>query len=166
MKEYLEAGKIINTHGVRGEIKLDAWSDNPGVYKKVKRFYLSDKGDSELVVKNYRGADFPIVSFEGIDSLDDALRLKGKILYVHRNEISLPEGKMFIADLIGLPVFDSETNEEIGTIVDIYNRGASDIYEIEKKSGGRALVPGIPQFILERDIEKGVKIKVIEGLLD
>lgn len=167
MVEYLEAGKLINTHGVRGEFKLDAWCDTHKSFSKTKEFYLTPSGEGRLEIEGIRGfGKFMLVKFRGIDTLDDALKYKNKTVYVHRSQVAKKEGAFFVADLIGLDAIDVKTNEVFGKIVDFTDKGSGDLYEIELPSGKTVYIPAIKVFVKKTDLEKGVYFELIEGLLD
>ncbi len=168
MEKYLEAGVIVNTHGVHGDVKINSLCDTPFVFSKLKKLYI--KKNSELT--EYRctrnsvlGKNMLVVHLEGCESVEDALWLKNVSVYADREDIPLPEGDFFIADIIGLPVIDSENGTVYGKVTDIFNQGAQDLYEIEKIQGGSALIPAVPQFIVKIDPENGVYVSLIEGLL-
>ena len=167
MEKYLEAGRLINTHGVRGELKMDAWSDSPRDYLKVPAFYLTKGTDDKLLVEKIRVfGKFLLVKFDGIDTMDDALRFKNKVIYVDREDLRLPKGKVFIADIIGLDAIDDNTGEVFGKVVDVTDKGSGNLYEIELLNGKKCLVPAVEFFIKKVDLETGVYINVIEGLCD
>lgn len=167
MKQFLPIGRIINTHGVRGEMKLDVWCDSFDSLKNVKTVYLDEAGEKPLTLKSRRiHGNFMLITVEGVDSLEAALRYKSKQLYAHRDLIPKAEGAYFIADLIGLTVYDNQSGEEIGQVTDVFNRGASDILEVKRQNGKEALIPMVKEFILSVDTEKGISVKVVEGLLD
>lgn len=167
MEKYLEAGKLINTHGVRGEFKMDAWCDDLSDYLNVKAFYLEKNSNSTLKIEKIRlFGKFLLVKFEGIDTLDDALRFKTKTVYVDRDDLKLKEGAVFLADIIGLDAIDANTDKVFGKVVDITDKGSGNLYEIELSNGKTCLVPAVEFFIKKIDLEKGVFINVIEGLCD
>ena len=167
MKQYLPIGRIINTHGVKGEMKLDVWCDGFDSLKNVKTVYLDEAGEKPLTLKSRRvHGNFLLITLEGVETLEDAMRYKTKQLYADRNNIPKAEGAYFIADLIGLSVYNSESGEEIGKVTDVYNRGASDILEVKRQNGKEALIPMVKEFIISVDTEKGISVKVLEGLLD
>lgn len=167
MEKYLEAGKLINTHGVRGELKMDAWCDNLSDYLRVPAFYLKKDSETALKVEKIRPfGKFLLVKLEGIDDMDAALKYKNKTVYVDRNDLKLPEGAVFLADIIGLDAIDDNTGDVFGKIIDITDKGSGNLYEIELSKGGKCLVPAVDFFIKKIDLEKGVFINVIEGLCD
>ena len=103
--------------------------------------------------------------FEGYDSIEAAIPLKNRMLYAEREDFCLEEGEHFIADLIGLSVFDHESGECYGVVTDVLNYGASDIYEIEKADKKKAYIPVVPEFVKKIDLESGIFVSVIEGLI-
>lgn len=167
MIKYLEAGKLINTHGVRGEFKFDVWCDSQSSYSKVPAFFLADSGEGRLEVEGIRKfGRFMLVKFKGIDSLDDALKYKGRTVYVDRDNVPKKDGAVFIADIIGLDAIDASTDEVFGKIIDFTDRGSGDLYEIELKDKRTVYIPAIPVFVKKTDEEKGVYFELIEGLID
>ena len=167
MNKFLEAGKLINTHGVRGEFKFDAWCDDFSQYLKVKKFYFSNDGTQEYKVSSIRKfGKFMLVKFEGIETLDDALKYKGKIIYVDREDVPKKDGAVFIADIIGLPAIDISSNEPFGKIIDYTNKGGGNLYEIETKNGNICYIPAVDAFTKKIDTETGVYFELIEGLVD
>ncbi|MBE6701015.1 MAG: 16S rRNA processing protein RimM [Ruminococcaceae bacterium] len=167
MVEYLEAGKLINTHGVRGEFKFDAWSDTLSSYQKVPAFFLDKNGDKKLEVESIRKfGRFMLLKFKGIDTLDDALKYKSKIIYVHRDHVTKKEGSVFIADIIGLDAINVNTNEKFGKVIGFENRGGGDLYEIELINEKTCFIPAIDVFVKRIDVDTGVYFELIEGLVD
>lgn len=167
MIKYLEAGKLINTHGVRGEFKYDVWCDTQSSYMKVKKFFLSENGEGTLEVESIRKfGKFMLVKFKGIDSLDDALKYKGRTIYVDRDDVPKKAGAVFIADIIGLPAIDISNGNTFGKIIDFTDRGSGDLYEIQLENSKTVFIPAIPVFVKKIDLETGVYFELIEGLID
>ncbi len=168
MVKYLEAGKIVNTHGVAGYVKIDAWCDSPEVLCGLKKLYFK-KGDEYLpknVVRAVKHKGMALVLFEGATNFDDAAAMKNKIVYCDRNDIPLAEGDHFIADLIGLKVIDAETGHEYGTLRYVIQTGPHDQYEIDCGDGKLAYVPVVDEFVKNIDLEKGIFITPIEGMFE
>ncbi len=164
---YIECGKIINTHGFRGGVKLESWCDSPDVLASLGRIYLCNNDEYRClkVVKSSIFKQFVIAEFEGINDMDSAIALKNSVIYAAREDFDLKEGEYFIADLIGVDVIDFNNGRVYGRITDIINRGASDIYVVDTPLGER-MIPAVPEFIKKTDINSGVYIVPIEGLLD
>ena len=164
---YLECGKIINTHGVVGALKLESWCDSPAVLASLSHIYFKN-GEAYRKVKVKKASVFKrfvIATLEGIDSIDKAAALKETVIYADREELPLEEGRHFIADLIGLSVVDADSGREYGILEDVINTGASDIYVI-KTSDGERMMPAVPEFVKEIDTDKGIFVCPIEGMFD
>lgn len=131
--ELLEAGKVVNTHGVRGNLKLESWCDSPAVLTSLRTIYFKKKS-GEAVAMTVRGGfahkGYAVLSLDGISDMDTALRYKGAIVYARREDIPLPEGSYFVRDLIGLPIIDADTGVRYGTVNDYIDGAAQDMYEI------------------------------------
>ncbi len=163
----LEAGKIINTHGLRGEVKVIAWTDYPEDFEDIEYVYVKSKaGDEKLHISSVKyQKNNLIVKFAEIKDINEAEKYKNRILYVEREMLGeLPEGVYYIADLIGLRVID-ENDEEIGVIADVINTGANDIYDVKREGKKNILIPVIDDVVKEIDLENRlVRIKMMEGL--
>ncbi len=165
-KQYLECGKIINTHGVKGDLKLESLCDSPEVLAGLKRVHFQ-KGSEYKEVKVIKASvfkSFVLATLEGVDDMDKAMALKGTVIYANREDFELGEGDYFIADLLGLPVIDFESGREYGRLADIINRGASDIYVVKTPEGER-MMPAVPEFVKNIDPDKGIYVENIPGLL-
>ncbi len=165
--KYLECGKIVNTHGVRGGIKLESWCDSPEELASLEMIYLK-KGEAYAPHRVKHASVFKrfvLMELEGINDIDLAMMLKGSVVYADREDIFIEEGSFFIADIIGLPVIDVATGVTIGTLSDVLNLGASDLYEIDTENG-KKLIPAVPEFVKEVDTERGIFVSLIEGMLD
>ena len=165
-KKYLECAKIINTHGVYGDVKLESYCDTPKVLAGLGRVFRLDGGRYReiKVIKASMFKQFVIATLEGVCDMDTAISLKGTVLYAAREDFMLGEGDYFIADLIGLEVIDNISGRVYGTISDVINRGASDIYVV-KTDGGERMMPVVDEFVKRVDIERGVFVETIPGLL-
>lgn len=168
MEKYLETGKIVNTHGVRGFVKAEAWCDSPKVLADLSCVYVLKNGSFEKIkiLNSSLHKGFVLLHLEGCDDLDTAIAWKNTVLYADRNDISLNEGDYFIADLIGLSVYDANTNRCYGKILQVINRGASDIYEIEMPNRRLTYLPAVAEFVQKIDLEQGVFVTPIPGFFD
>ncbi len=169
MEDLLQVGIITSTHGVRGEVKVYPTTDDPRRFRRLKEVVL-DTGREKLNleiegVKFFK--QFVILKFKGLDNMNDIEKYRQKSLYVTRkNAVRLQRDEYFIADLIGLKVQD-EDGTELGTVKDVIETGANDVYEVEMADGRSLLLPAIKQCILNVDVEKGMmQVHVLEGLLD
>ena len=159
----------ISRNGVRGEVKVYPTTDDPRRFRRLKEVVL-DTGREKLNleiegVKFFK--QFVILKFKGLDNINDIEKYRQKSLYVTRkNAVRLQRDEYFIADLIGLKVQD-EDGTELGTVKDVIETGANDVYEVEMADGRSLLLPAIKQCILNVDVENGMmQVHVLEGLLD
>lgn len=169
MEDLLQVGIITSTHGVRGEVKVYPTTDDPRRFRRLKEVVL-DTGREKLNleiegVKFFK--QFVILKFKGLDNINDIEKYRQKSLYVTRkNAVRLQRDEYFIADLIGLKVQD-EDGTKLGTVKDVIETGANDVYEVEMADGRSLLLPAIKQCILNVDVENGMmQVHVLEGLLD
>ena len=169
MEDLLQVGIITSTHGVRGEVKVYPTTDDPRRFRRLKEVVL-DTGREKLNleiegVKFFK--QFVILKFKGLNNINDIEKYRQKSLYVTRkNAVRLQRDEYFIADLIGLKVQD-EDGTELGTVKDVIETGANDVYEVEMADGRSLLLPAIKQCILNVDVENGMmQVHVLEGLLD
>ena len=160
-KRYLEAGKIINTHGVHGELKIQPWADSPAFLKGFRTFYIDGKPFKVLSGRIHKGCF--LAALEGIDTMELANGLRDKIICIDRQEAHLEKGAYFLQDIIGLDAVDNDSGEKIGVVSDIMDMPSGTIIVID--AGREILVPNVPEFVKTVDIENGVvKLKLIEGL--
>ena len=166
MKKYLEAGKIVGTHGIRGELRVQPWCDSAEAFCRLKRVYLGADGSGEVKVACRPHKTIALVKMDGVDSIPDAERLRGHVLFLAREDYKLPKGQYFIQDIIGLSVVDADTGETYGQITDVSSTGANDVYHM--KMGEReVLIPAVPSIVRAVDIDDGrVTITPIKGPLD
>lgn len=167
MKEYLEAGKIINKRGLKGEVKVESYCDSPEALCAVPTLYFDDAGGQAVKVlsaKPYRG--FVYLLLEGVTGPEAADALRGRVLYANRKDIPVPDGRVFLDDIIGLPVYDAESGRIYGTLTEVFPGGAGEIYTVEDGAGKKYYVPAVPAFIAGIDPEKGVAVKPIPGMFD
>ena len=166
-KQYLECGKIINTHGIAGAVKLESWCDSPEVLASLETVYFK-KGETYEPVEVLRASVFKrfvLMTLEGVTDIDAAAALKETVVYANRDELPIEEGQHFIADLVGLPVIDADSGREYGILDDVINTGASDIYVI-KSEDGEKMMPAVDEFVKEIDLERGIFVTPIEGMFD
>lgn len=168
MKTYIEAGKIVTTHGIKGEVKLYPWCDEPEMFEDIKQIYLDKNGEKPVKLTGSRiQKNMLLLKLEGYDDIDTSSKLRDKIIYVHRDDIPMEEGEYLIQDLIGLKVLDADSGEEYGILSDVSQTGANDVYHIKFPDGKERLIPVIPQVVLETSLEDGLmKIRPLEGLFD
>ena len=167
-KTYLEGGRICTSHGVNGLIKVEHLCDNARVLLGIKKIYLKERDGSctERQVKSASvNGQFVLMGIEGINSREDAIAYRGRIFFLHRDDVPLPKGAMFIADMIGLAVFHAESGESLGEIADVSDVAGRRIYTVRYK-GRDVLLPDVPEFIKEISEERGMAVLPIPGLFD
>ncbi len=164
-KQFLEAGKIVGTHGLKGEVRIDPWCDSAAFLCRLKALYDAE-GTKWKVVSAKVHKNVAIIQFGHIHSIEQADLLRGKIVYMNRDDVKLPEGTCFIQDLLGLSVADADTGEQYGVITDVLKTGANDVYQVSK-NGRDYLIPVIPDVVIEKDIDGGlIRIRPMKGLFD
>ncbi len=163
--KLIEIGQVVNTHGVRGEIKLNPWTDSLEALLETEVFYYVDKGQEKpLHVERIRiHKNCAIIQTEEIQTMSEAERFRGQTLYVERDE-QLPEGRYYIVDLIGLRVLTEDG--ELGKVTDVLQTGANDVYEV-RGEGKPIYLPALSHVVLEVNIEEGyMRVSIPAGLLD
>lgn len=169
MEQLLRVGVIANTHGIRGEVKVFPTTDDINRFKKLKKTIL-DTGREQIEL-NVTSAKFfknmVILKFKEFDNINDIEKYKGCDLLVTReNAVKLNKGEYFIADILGADVY-LEDGSEFGTLRDVMQTGANDVYVVDTVGGKEVLIPSIPQCIIERNIEeKKVVVHLLKGLMD
>lgn len=167
MEKFLQVGVISSTHGIRGEVKVFPTTDDPARFKKLKKVLLdTGKERLELEIQSVKFfKQFVIVKFRGIDNINDIEKYKGKSLMVPREDaVQLEEDEYYIADLIGMEVYTD--GGRFGTLKDVMETGANEVYIIDSDEHGEVLVPAIHDCILDVDVEKQtMKIRLMDGLI-
>ena len=159
-QKYIEAGRITNTHGVSGEVKIEVWLDSQDFLKKFKRIFLDDRELKILSARVHKG--FLITKLEGVEDVNAAMALKGRTVYILRQDAKLPKGAYFIQDIIGARVQD-EQGRQIGVLSEVLERPASNIYVV--RGAEEHLIPAVPEFVVSADPEAGViTVHMIEGM--
>ena len=165
-KPYLEAGQIVGTHGVRGEVRVQPWCDSPQQFATFKKLYWDAEGKNPVKVKGRPHKNIALVVLDGVDTVEAAQVLRGKMLYVDRRDLKLPKGRYLVQDLIGLTVVDADTGETYGTLTDVSQTGANAVYHMATDKG-EILIPAIPDVVVEINLKKDVlRLRPMKGLLD
>ena len=168
MQKRLEVGQIVNTFGIKGELKVTPFTDDISRFDNLEKVYVKTKKDSKLYkVENARyHKNMVLLKLEGIENPEQAELLKNAFLEIDREDaIPLEEGQYFIADLIGLEVYTDE-GKLLGKVDDIYNTGANDIYVVKDELGKQVLLPGIKEVIKQVDLEsENITVHLIPGLI-
>lgn len=163
-QDFLEVGKITNTHGIMGEVRVEPWADSPDFLCKFKTLYVG-KTQWPICVERARvHKNMAIIKFEGVTDMNGALAMKNQVLYIARKDVDLPAGHFFLADLIGLEVRDSDSGNVLGHIAEVLTPPANNVYVV--KGGARdLLIPAVPDFVLETNVDGGyMTVRLIEGL--
>ena len=163
---YLEAGEIVGTHGVRGEVRVQPWCDSPDQLASMKTLYWDEQGTRPVKVKARTHKNIALMTLEGVATVEEAQALRGRMLYAHRKDFRLPKDRYFVRDLIGLAVVDAEDGTVYGELTDVSQTGANPVYHC-KTTTGEVLIPAVPLIVKEVDVDGGaVKITPIGGLFD
>ena len=169
MNKYVSVGKIVNFHGIKGEAKVGYSKNQQDFFTSLDTVYLKDNYKSLHILSAKPLKNMMIVKFEGIDSINDILDLKGKLLFVEESVIreNLNEDEFLIDELVGLEVFDNENGQKLGFVIGVSNNGASDLISIKTNSKKISLVPFVKAIVPIVDIKnKKIMINNIEGLLE
>lgn len=163
--EKIKIGKIVNTVGLKGEVKVYNYSDSIEIYETIESIYVEDR---LTVIENVRAQkNMVILKLEGADDRNAAEALRGKELYITEDDLpELPEGQYYVRDLIGMSVTEEDGNL-LGHVTDVLQNTAQDIFEVESENGNKLLIPKVDQFVLDIDAEKReITVRLIEGMLD
>lgn len=165
-KQYLEAGKIVTTHGIKGEVKIMPYTDYPELLCEFDRLFLGKNHEEINVERSRVFKNMVIAKLEGYDTPEVAERLRNKILYMHRDDLELDEDTYFIQDLIGIEVSDADSGFVYGKITDVMQTGANDVYVVQGKDR-EYLIPAIPEVVITTDIDENIMtIRPLEGLFE
>lgn len=167
-RQYLEIGQIVASHGLKGEMRVYPWCDDPAFIAEFETLYLDKRGEKPVKVERARvQKNMVILKLEGVDRVEDTVGYRSKVLYMDRDEVELEPGAYFIQDLIGLEVVDADSGQRYGTLTEVEATGANDVYTIRDEEGRERMIPAIPQVIAALDIEAGrMEIRPLEGLFD
>ena len=162
IRDRVDAGRVVNTHGVRGEVKIEVWLDSPQMLAKISRIFID--GAEKRILSARVQQRFLIASLEGVEDVNAAMTLKGKKVSIARDDAKLPQGSFFLQDLLGASV-RTEDGSLVGTLTDILERPASNIYIVTDSKGEEHLIPAVPAFILHSDPVAGeVTVRLIGGM--
>lgn len=167
LNRFIETGKIVGTHGIKGEVRVQPWSDSGEFLTNFKSFYLDGEGKELLKASAVRPhGNVVIISFKGIASIEQAEKLRGKIIYINRNDVDLPDGRYFVSDLIGCTVTDADTGAALGRLSEVSQTGANDVWHI-MRDGREYLVPAVEEVVISVDVDNSkVIIRPIKGIFD
>ena len=169
IKQYLEIGQIVSTHGIKGELRVQPWCDSPEFMKKFKTLYFDKDGKTAKKVLSCRPhGNIVILSLEGIDSVEKAQALRNRVLFMNRDDAGLKKGQYYIQDLLDCTVIDADNEEKVyGVLSDVSQTGANDVCHITDKDKNEYLIPAIPPVVIDTDVVSGViKIRPLKGIFD
>jgi 16S rRNA processing protein RimM len=159
-KEFLEAGRILNTHGVRGEVKIEAWTDEPQILADLDALYLDGRPLTVESARVHKG--FVLAKLRGVDTVEAAMVLKGRVIFARRDDLPLSEGAFFLQDAIGCPVC-GEDGTERGVLKDVLDYPAGRLFVVQGET--EHLIPEQGGFIRSFDPEAGkLIVRLIEGM--
>lgn len=168
IRPYLEAGKLVTTHGVRGELKMELWCGEAALLRRAKTLYGTADGGRPVQVHSLRQlpGSMALIKLAGVEDMDAARRMVGSMLYFDRNDVKLARGVCFISDLLGCEVRDADTGRVYGTVKSITHPGPQDIYTVTTPDGER-MFPGVPAFLKAKCPEEGyILVTPIPGMFD
>lgn len=163
--ELLEIGKVVNTHGIRGEIKLQPWCDDPEIFDELEYMYVG--GERYEILRSRLHKNCVIIQLDGIENIDAAEALRNKVATIERAALGeLPEGTYYIADLEGLEV-KTVDGKPLGNIKEIIKTGSNDVYVLDNDDKKPIMIPVIDDVVKEVNIDGGyVTVQLMKGLID
>ena len=160
--KFLEAGQFVNTHGVQGEVKIVSWCDSPEFLCGFDTLYIDGAPVKVRSARPHKNSVLAVL--EGVDDVNAAMRLKGKTVEIDRTGVELPDGRHFIADLMGLEVRDADSGEVLGVIDDVLTPPSHEVYVVKGGKHGY-MIPAVDEFLIETNMEGGyVRVRLIEGM--
>ena len=169
IKDYLEIGKIVGVHGLKGEVRVQPWCDSGEFMKKFKTLQFDKKGEKSVSVISCRPhGNVVILKLENSNTPEEAQSLRNKMLYMKRADAKLSKGQYFISELIDCTVVDYDNESLVyGRLSDVSQTGANDVWHIEDGNGKEYLIPAIPIVVKDTDVEKGIiRITPLKGIFD
>ncbi len=169
IKEYLELGQIVSTHGIRGELRVNPWCDSPEFAKQFKTVYFDKKGEKSAKVTLCRPhGNIILMKLETVNSVDEAAALRNTVLYIKRADANLPEGTWFIEELIGCEVLDADdSDKKYGILTDVSSTGANDVWYVTDDNKNEYLLPAIKDVVIKVDVaDNKAYIRPLKGIFD
>ena len=158
---FLEAGQIVNTHGIQGEVKIVPWCDSPEFLCSFPTLYIDGAPVKVQAARPHKGN--VLARLEGVADVNAAMAVKGKTVFIDRTGVELPDGRHFIADLMGLEVIDDATGEKLGVVADVLTPPAHEVYVV--KGAHEYMIPAVDEFLVKTDVEAGyIRVRLIEGM--
>lgn len=163
--EFIEAGIIVNTHGVRGTVKIEPWTNTPEFLRAFKRLFIG--GIEYAVIGASVHKNHVLATLRGVETVQEATALRGKKVSFAKEDADLEEGEHFVEDLIGLTAVNDETGESFGKITDFLPLPSNGVYVVDTLNDGHGdtLIPAVAEFVKKIDVENGcIRFRLIEGL--
>lgn len=165
-KQFLEIGQIVNTQGLKGEMRVDPWCDSPEFICRFNELYL-ENGDIIKITRSRVQKNVAVIKVEGIDTIEQADTMRRTILYINRNDVNLDDGVFFVQDILGCEVIDEKTRKCYGKVTDVLKTGANDVYQVTDDESKNYLIPVIDDVVISTDIDSGViLIRPMKGIFD
>ena len=165
--EYIECGEIVKPQGIKGEVKVYPWSDDADFLLDFETVYIGKEKAPYKLLGGRVMKQMTILSLEGVETANDAQRLRNSIVYIKRSDAKLEEGKCFISEMLGMDVVDFETGEKYGVMTDFSETGANNIYHVKFPNGKVYLIPAIDQVVKKISLEENkIYISVLDGLFE
>ena len=162
VKQFLEAGKIVSTHGIAGAVRIQPWCDSADFLCRFDRLFIDEREFTVLSSSVHK--TLVLCQFDGVNDIPSAAALRNKTVYINRDDVSLEDGVNFIQDLIGLDVYDKNLGY-IGRVSDVLTPPASNVYIVDGDK--RCMIPAVDEFIKAVDIKNGrIDVEIIEGMFD
>lgn len=159
---FLETGKIVNTHGIAGEVKIMPWADEPEFLLEFDTLYIDGQPMKVASARVHKNS--VLVKFQGVNDINAAVKYRDKVVCIDRADVELEDGAFFLADLMGLEVRDADSDEVLGKIVDVLTPPASNVYVVR---GGKQehMIPAVDEFVVETNVDEGyLRVRLIEGM--
>ena len=159
---FLETGKIVNTHGIAGEVKIMPWADEPEFLLEFNTLYIDGQPMEVASARVHKNS--VLVKFQGVNDINAAVKYRDKVVCIDRNDVELEEGAFFLADLMGLEIRDADSGEDLGKIGDVLRPPASKVYVVR---GGKKehMIPAVDEFVVETNVDEGyLRVRLIEGM--
>lgn len=168
MEEYFEIGQIVNTSGLKGVLKIKPFTDDIKKFSNLKTIYIKTKNDlTEFKIEQVRYVkNMVMLKLAGIDTVEEAEKYRNLYIKVLRDqEEELEEGSYYVVDILGCKV-NTDANQELGKIVDVFQTGSNDVYVVKDEQGKQILLPAIKQVIKNVDVKnKIIIVHLLEGLV-
>lgn len=167
LQKFLEVGQVVGTHGIAGEMRVQPWCDSPDFLTKFKTLYLDKNGENSVKVQSVRvHKNIALLKLPDVTSIEQAEKMRGKVLFIKREDAKLSKDNWFVQELLDCEVFDADSGEKLGVLCDVSKTGANDVWHI-KNNGREYLVPSIKDVVVSVDVEVGkIEIRPIKGIFD